>query len=61
MVWAGMVCQPTPERPEYHQGIGGIKPIVRHEGREHEITARREELFKSIKREGRKPKILTSV
>jgi len=45
----------------YHQGIGDIKPIDRHEGREQEIVARREELFSSIKRNGRKPKILTSV
>ena len=45
----------------YHQGIGDIKPIDRHEGREHEIIARREELFGSIKRNGRKPKVLTSV
>jgi len=45
----------------YHQGIGDIKPIDRHEGREQEIIARREELFSSIKRNGRKPKILTSV
>jgi len=45
----------------YHQGIGDIKPIDRHEGREQEIRARREELFSSIKRNGRKPKVLTSV
>jgi transposase InsO family protein len=45
----------------YHQGIGDIKPIDRHEGREQEIRARREELFSSIKRNGRKPKILTPV
>jgi len=45
----------------YHQGIGDIKPIDRHEGREQEIIARREELFSSITRNGRKPKVLTSV
>jgi len=45
----------------YHQGIGDIKPIERHEGREQEIVARREELFSSIKRNGRKSKIFTSV
>jgi len=45
----------------YHQGIGDTKPIDRHEGREQEIMARREELFSSIKRNGRKPKILTLV
>ncbi len=45
----------------YHQGIGDIKPIDRHEGREQEIRARREELFSSIKRSGRKPKILIPV
>ncbi len=45
----------------YHQGIGDIKPIDRHKGREHEIIARREKLFGSIKRNGRKPKVLTSV
>lgn len=45
----------------YHQGIGDIKPIDRHEGREHEIVARREELFSSIKRNGRKPKVLAPV
>ena len=45
----------------YHQGIGDIKPIDRHEGREQEIKARREELFSSIKRNGKKPKVLTSV
>ena len=45
----------------YHQGIGDIKPIDRHEGREQKIRARREELFSSIKRNGRKPKVLTSV
>ena len=43
----------------YHQGIGDIKPIDRHGGRENEIKARREELFSSIKRNGRKPKVLT--
>jgi transposase InsO family protein len=43
----------------YHQGIGNIKPIDRHEGREQEIRARREELFSSIKRNGRKSKVLT--
>jgi len=45
----------------YHQGIGDIKPIDRHEGREQEILARREELFNGIKRNGRKSKVLTSV
>jgi len=45
----------------YHQGIGDIKPIDRHEGREEEILARREELFSSISRNGRKPKILAPV
>jgi putative transposase len=45
----------------YHQGIGDIKPIDRHEGREQEIKARREELFSSIKRNSKKPKVLTSV
>ena len=45
----------------YHQGIGDIKPIDRHEGRENAIKARREELFSSIKRNGRKPKVLTSM
>jgi len=45
----------------YHQGIGDIKPIDRHEGREEEILARREELFSSVKRNGRKPKVLTPV
>ncbi len=45
----------------YHQGIGDIKPIDRHEGREQEIRARREELFGSIKRNGRKSKVLTPV
>jgi len=45
----------------YHQGIGDIKPIDRHEGREQEIVARREELFSSIKRNGRKSKVFTSV
>ncbi len=45
----------------YHQGIGDIKPIDRHEGREREITARREELFSSIKRNGRKCKVLIIV
>jgi transposase InsO family protein len=45
----------------YHQGIGDIKPIDRHEGREEEIVARREELFSSIKRNGRKPKVLAPV
>jgi putative transposase len=44
----------------YHQGIGDIKPIDRHEGREGEIIARREEIF-SIKRNGRKTKVLTPV
>lgn len=33
--------------------IGEIKPIDRHEGRQKEIIARREELFSSIKRNGR--------
>ena len=42
----------------YHQGIGDIKPIDRHEWREQEIKARREELFSSIKRNGRKSKAL---
>ena len=45
----------------YHQGLGDIKPIDRHEGREQEIIARREELFSNIKRNGRKSKVLTSV
>jgi transposase InsO family protein len=45
----------------YHQGIGDVKPIDRHEGRENEIIARREELFSSIRRNGRKPKILAPV
>ena len=45
----------------YHQGIGDIKPIDRHEGREQEVIARREELFTSIKRNGRKPKVLAPV
>jgi len=45
----------------YHQGIGDIKPIDRHEGREQEIRARREELFSSIKRNGRKPSLNLSV
>jgi len=45
----------------YHQGIRDIKPIDRHQGREDEIIARREEHFSSIKRNGRKPKILTPV
>ena len=45
----------------YHQGIGDIKPIDRHEGRKQEIRARREELFSSIQRNGRKPKVLTLV
>jgi len=44
----------------YHQGIGDIKPIDRHEGREEEIVARREGIF-SIKRNGRKAKVLTPV
>ncbi|MBE0415567.1 MAG: hypothetical protein IBX36_03395 [Dehalococcoidia bacterium] len=43
----------------YHQGIRDIKP--RHEGHEEEILARREELSASIKRNGRKPKVLVSV
>jgi len=45
----------------YHQGIGDVKPIDRHEGREKEIIARREELFSSIERNGRKHKILAPV
>lgn len=45
----------------YHQGIGDIKPIDRHEGREEQIQARREELFSSVKRNGRKPKVLAPV
>ena len=45
----------------YHQGIGDIKPTDRHQGRENQIKARREELFSSIKRNGRKPKIFLPV
>ena len=45
----------------YHQGIGDIKPIDRHEGREEEILARREELFSTVKRNGRRPKVLAPV
>jgi len=45
----------------YHQGIGDVKPIDRHEGWQNEIIARREEVFNSIKRDGRKPKILAPV
>ena len=45
----------------YHQGIGDIKPIDRHEGHEEEILARREELFSSVKRNGRKSKVLAPV
>ncbi len=45
----------------YHQDIGDIKPIDRHEGREQEILAKRGGLFRSIKRNGRKPKILAPV
>jgi len=45
----------------YHQGIRDIKPIDRHEGPEEEILARREELFSSVKRNGRRPKVLAPV
>jgi hypothetical protein len=45
----------------YHQGIGDIKPIDRHEGCGEEILARREELLSSVKRNGRKPRVLAPV
>ena len=51
-----MACAIQKELP----GIGGIKPIDRHEGTEQEILARREELFNSIKRNGRKPTVLAA-
>ncbi len=57
--WQRTLLERGKER--YHHGIGDIRPIDRHEGREQEIRARREELFSSIKRNGRKPKVLTSV
>ena len=45
----------------YHQGIGDVKPIDRHEGRDEEILARREKLFSNARRNVRKPKVLVPV